>query len=117
MFPVEQACSGHQPDGDFSCSTHLSAVLTKEGKGNGKGRRKQNILPFLWVATLFLGGQGTENSGKGPDNVNYYNLLFPFSLGSQRQEAVPVAAIEYQHVTDWKGTGKQELQLEGMQGV
>lgn len=53
--------------GDFSCSTHLSAVLTKEGKG--KGRRKQNILAFLWLVTLFLGGQGTaENSGKGPDS-------------------------------------------------
>lgn len=49
--------------------------------------------------------------------VNYHNLLFPFSLGSQCQEAVPVAAIEHQPVTDWKGTGKQELQLEGMQGA
>lgn len=64
------------------------------------------------------GGQGTaENSGKGPNSVNFHNLLFLFSLGSQYQEAIPVAAIEHLCVIDWKGTGKQELQLEGMQGA
>lgn len=84
---------------DFSCSTHLWAVLTTEGKG----RRKQNILPFLWAVTQEEGGQGTaENSGKGPNSVNFHNLLFLFSLGSQYQEAIPVAAIEHQCVIDWK---------------
>lgn len=75
-------------------------------------------MPFSWVVTQEEGGQGTvENSGKGPDSVNFHNLLFLFSLGSQCQEAILVAAIKHQCVIDWKGTGKQELQLEGMQGA
>lgn len=64
------------------------------------------------------GGQGTaEQCGKSPDSVNFQNLLFPFSPGSKCQEAIPVVAIEHQHVIDWKGTGKQEQQLESTQGA
>lgn len=56
-------------------------------------------------------GHSWKECGKGPGSVNFHNLLFPFSLGSQCQEAVPVAATEHQHAQTGREQGSRNSSL------